>query len=233
MTDNLLEQTTKPEGVPEKFWDAEKGEMRIDALLESYKALERKMSGALPTPDSEESRLRIRKAMGMPETPEDYCVDCAHGLFEPDHDVNARLHAKGLTQEQVQEVYDLAAEKIVPMIAELAADFQADREVEKLINHFGGPESWKQISKQLHAFGQKNVAPDVFTNLSSSYEGVLALYRMMKSDEPGLPKRAEEINGKPDTSELQSMMRDPKYWREKDPSFVAKVTEGFKDIYGG
>jgi len=28
------------------------------------------------------------------------------------------------------------------------------------------------------------------------------------------------------------MMRDPKYWREKDPSFVAKVTEGFERMYG-
>jgi hypothetical protein len=29
------------------------------------------------------------------------------------------------------------------------------------------------------------------------------------------------------------MMRDPKYWRDKDPSYVAKVTEGFKKMYGG
>ncbi len=28
------------------------------------------------------------------------------------------------------------------------------------------------------------------------------------------------------------MMRDPKYWRDKDPAFVAKVTEGFKSVYG-
>jgi len=32
--------------------------------------------------------------------------------------------------------------------------------------------------------------------------------------------------------ELQSMMRDPKYWRDRDPAFVAKVTEGFKNLYG-
>jgi hypothetical protein len=28
------------------------------------------------------------------------------------------------------------------------------------------------------------------------------------------------------------MMRDPKYWRDQDPSFIAKVTEGFKRMYG-
>lgn len=35
-----------------------------------------------------------------------------------------------------------------------------------------------------------------------------------------------------DELELQSMMRDPKYWRDQDPSFVAKVTEGFQKLYG-
>ena len=35
-----------------------------------------------------------------------------------------------------------------------------------------------------------------------------------------------------DEAELSSMMRDPKYWRDKDPSFVAKVTEGFQNLYG-
>lgn len=229
MTDNL--PTQKPDNIPEKFWDAEAGQIRTEALLNSYLALERKLSGSLPTPDSDEAKLRIRKAMGMPETPDEYCVNCDHGLFEPDADVNSRLHAKGLSQEQLQEVYDLAAEKIVPMIAQLASDFNADREVEKLINHFGGTDSWKQVSKQLMAFGQKNLAPDVFMNLASSYEGVMAMHRMMKSDEPGLAKTSEPVSGKGDTLELQSMMRDPKYWREKDPAFVAKVTEGFKNIY--
>lgn len=28
------------------------------------------------------------------------------------------------------------------------------------------------------------------------------------------------------------MMRDPKYWRDQDPSFIKKVTEGFQKVYG-
>lgn len=31
----------RPESIPEKFWDAEKGEVRMDALLKSYQELER------------------------------------------------------------------------------------------------------------------------------------------------------------------------------------------------
>ena len=189
------------------------------------------MSGSLLAPDSEEGKERMHKALGKPESAEEYCVDCSHGLFEADSEVNERLHAKGLTQEQLQEVYDLAAEKIVPMMMDMAADFQADREVEKLINHFGGKDAWKQVSKQLMAFGQQNLTPGVFENLAGSYDGVMALYRMMKSEEPGLAKRSEAVSSSPDDAELQSLMRDPKYWREKDPSTINKVTEGFKTLY--
>jgi hypothetical protein len=35
-----------------------------------------------------------------------------------------------------------------------------------------------------------------------------------------------------DEKDLHSMMRDPRYWRDKDPSFIAKVTDGFQKIYG-
>lgn len=209
MTDNLLE------AIPEKFKDPETGEVRTQALLQSYKELEKKLS---QTP-------------GVPKSPDEYCVNCDHGLFEPDRDVNSRLHAKGFTQDQAQEVYDLAAEKLVPMIAELSADFQADREVERLVAHFGGPEKWREISRQLLAYGQKNLPADVLNGLSSSYEGVLALHRMMKGQTPAITRRSAEGQGTGEL-DLQSMMRDPRYWREKDPAFVAKVTEGFQKLFG-
>lgn len=216
MTINLLTEDLDPSMVPDKFKDPESGAIRVQALVNSYSELEKKMSGV----------------PGAPKSHEDYCINCEHGMFEPDSDVNQRLHAKGLTQEQVQEVYDLAAERMVPMIKEVAGDFNADREVEKLVDHFGGPQKWQEVSKQLLAFAQRNLPQDVLENLSSSYEGVLALYKMMKSEEPGL-KTAESTN--PNTAgehDLQSMMRDPKYWRDKDPAFVAKVTEGFQKVYG-
>ena len=163
----------------------------------------------------------------------DYKVDVSHGLFDVDPDVNHRLHRCGCTPEQVQEVYNLAAEKLVPMINMMHSDFSADREVEKLISHFGGAEKWKEVSRQLLAFGQRNLPPDVLDNLASSYEGVLALYRMMKSEEPGLKKATGTNPSAMDEKELQSMMRDPRYWRDKDPAYVAKVTEGFQRMYKG
>ena len=166
-----------------------------------------------------------------PKAPEDYKIDCSHGFFEPDAEINSRLHSKGFTQEQAQEVYNLASDKMIPMLNEMAADFRADREVEKLINHFGGEEQWREVSRQLLTFGQKNLPEDVLDNLSSSYKGVLALHRMMKAGEPGLNKSPAKNDDSISDAELSSMMRDPRYWKEKDPAFVAKVTEGFKKLH--
>lgn len=211
-TDTLLDDE-----IPAKFKDPETGALNVDALVKSYKALEQKMGSQT----------------GAPKSPDEYCVDCSHGLFDSDPEVNKRLHEKGFTNEQAQAVYDLAAEKMVPAINALAYDVKAERELEKLINHFGGADKWKEVARQLLAFGQKNMPADVLDNLSSSYEGVLALYRMMQSQEPSLKKEVDTVETSADEQELQSMMRDPKYWKDKDPAFIAKVTEGFKNIYGG
>lgn len=208
--ENLLEID-----IPQKFKDVKTGALDTQKLLASYKELEGHLSSR---PSAPKSHL-------------DYCIDCSHGMFNADEEVNKRLHDKGLTPEQVQEVYDLAAEKLMPMIRELAVEYQAEREVEKLVNHFGGSEKWKEVSRQLLAFGRQNMPEDVLDNMASSYEGVLALYRMMQNKEPSLQRHAAPSHDGPDEKKLISMMRDPKYWREKDPSFVEKVTKGFEGLY--
>lgn len=202
--------------IPDKFKDPQTGELKVDSLLTSYSELEKRLS----------------KTPSVPKSPDDYCVKCDHGYFSEDKELNAKLHAKGFTNDQVQTVYDLAAEKLVPLVFQIAADHSAERELEKLVKHFGGEEKWREMSRQLLAFGQKSLPTDVLETLSSSYEGVLSLHRMMKGEEPGLSRQAEPQGTGQGDLELQSMMRDPKYWRDQDPSFVAKVTEGFQKLYG-
>ena len=236
MTD-VMQQSQKPEqtvlNVPEKFRDPATGEVRLDALLNSYTELERKLSTMMPRPDTAEARKEVFKCLGCPDTPDAYQIDVSHGLFEPDQDINARLHAKGLTPDQVQEVYNLAAEKLVPAIVQMSQEFQADREVEKLAAAFGGPEKWQEVSRQLLAFGKQNLPPDALDSLASSYEGVMTLYKMMKGQEPAIGGATGASAAPAGERELQAMMRDPRYYRERDPAFVAKVTEGFQKMYGG
>lgn len=222
LTETEIENTAKPDGLPDKFWNAETGEVRVEALLKSYLALEQKLSQKKTEPTDT-----------PPESADKYDIKLASELLQNDPEVNARLHAKGFTNAQVQEVYDLAAEKLVPMIMDVMQDSQADREIERLVDHFGGAEAWARVAKQLYAFGQKNLPPEMLKSLASSYDGVLTLHRMMNE---GVGAGTKMKGGKtlsfhPDEKELGKMMRDPKYWRDRDPAYIAKVTEGFQELY--
>ena len=230
MSDKDAEQSIKPTGLPDKFWDVDKGEIRMEALVKSYLNLERRLSSSVPEPKDDETRERFLRAAGVPTSPDEYNVSVRDDLFEPDIELNKRLHAKGFNSEQVQEVYDLAVEQMVPLIMDMAAEFQAEREIERLIEHFGSEDKWREASRQMLMFGQKNLPAPVLEGLSSSFEGIMALHQMMAGDEPTM------MGGKTGLTfdrgkDLESMMRDPKYWKEKDPAFIAKVTEGFQNMY--
>lgn len=243
MTDNLLTAETpaeenvasdKPASVPDKFWDANTKEIRVDALLNSYLALEKRLSKMVPLPETDEDKKRLQKIMGLPDTADLYQVDLQSDLINIDPELNARLHAKGFTNEQVQEIYDLATEKLVPMILDMAAEFQADRELERLVKEFGGAEKWDITSKQLQEFGQKNLPPSAYEGLCCSYDGVMALYNMMKSgaNSPIAKDNSGSFDAL-DENGLRNMMQSPKYWRDRDPAFIAKVSEGFQRLYAG
>lgn len=46
---------------------------------------------------------------------------------------------------------------------------------------------------------------------------------LTRNDDPKLVEQAEE--------ELRAMMRDPRYWRDRDPQLLDAVSEGFKKLY--
>jgi len=224
----------RPSNIPEKFWDKKGKAINLGALVKSYQELERKLSGSLPRPETDEDRMKVFKALGQPDSHDQYDVDVSHGMFDVDEDLNRQMFEKGFTSDQVQAVYDLAAEKFVPMVFEIAQEFQADREVERLVSAFGGEEKWQEVSRQLLAYGKKNLPAHVLTNLASSFEGVMALYRMMKGQEPALEGDLFAMAGDVvaiSDDEMKKMMRDPRYWRDKDPSFVSKVTKAFQQKY--
>ena len=236
MDDNLLnkpidQMTDGDMKVPEKFLDPQTGELRTDALLKSYIALEKKLSQMGPSLADPEGRRRALKELGCPDCADDYDVDLSHGMFDLDPELNQRLYEKGFTNEQVQMLYDAAAEKLVPLVVELSAEFEADRELDRLVAEFGGAEKWQEVSRQLLAYGQKNLPADVLAGLAGSYQGVMALYRMMKTDQPAIDGGQDSAGGASE-NKLKTMMADPKYWKTKAPAYIAEVTKGFKTLYG-
>ena len=226
---------TRPPEVPEKFWDLARGEIRVDALLKSYLALEKLLSqraGAPGADASPEDLARFRAAMGIPEAPAGYAITAPHDLCCADDDINARLHAANFSNDQAQLVYDLAAERLLPLIAEAAAEFEADRQRATLIEHFGGAERFARIAAQLTAWGRANLPAPVLEALSTTAEGVLALEQMMRKGEPALPRDGAAAPAATSEEELRKMMRDPRYWRTREPDFIRRVSDGFRRLVG-
>ena len=206
----------RPTWLPAKFWDEENGQMRAEALARSYQALESRLGGA--------ARIDV------PDHPGAYDIYIDDDLLDVDDEINQRLHENGFTQSQAQLVYDLASERLMPMVAQIAAQYENAREVDRLHEHFGGAERFEAIRPQLRAWGEANLDATVFENLVASAEGVIAMHEMMKNREPTLMRAADSAPGNSEL-DLKRMMKDPRYWKDRDPAFVARVRQGFRSLY--
>ena len=222
----------RPESLPEKFWDNEKRAIRTDDLAKAYTELERRMSGYVPGPGSADWDSTLRRALEIPETPDGYKIEMKDDLLTIDPAVNARLHQAGFSPRQAQLVYDLAVERMVPLAAQLAAEARHEQTLERLTEEFGGAEKWNTLSGQIAAWGQRNLSREVYAALAASPDGIRAMRRLMESGEPSLgapggsPTPASE-------GDLREMMKDKRYWRDRDPAFIRAVTDGYRRLYDG
>ncbi len=224
---------SRPEYVPEKFWNADTGDVRIEMLAKSYAELERKFSARTEEPESggddewpgepPETELSVTDR---------YEIDTSHGLFEAEPEIDALLQEAGFTQAQAQLVYDLAAHVLTPVMSVAGTSHDDDVEEGRLVSHFGGRERWVEMSRQLRTWGKRHLPADVYDTLSSSYEGVLSLHRLMHADEPSV-LRGSGGTETTDEASLRRMIRDPRYWRDRDPSVIRRVSEGFNRLYPG
>jgi hypothetical protein len=241
-----------PDIVPAKFRDPDSGAVRVDALVKSYRALERKLGagahlGVTDDPDDAEfdpdadfDEAPEDELSGEPEadlddiddaTPaEDYAIETDHPWLESDPEINAALHDAGFTEEQAQLVYDLAAEKVVPLLESLVREIANLRGRTEVEAELGGPAGFEETARQLRAWGEANLPPDVYQALAASPNGVRVLRRLMASGEPALLPAG---NTKPglDEAGLRRLMDDPRYWRDAEPGIVRQVEDGFRRLY--
>ncbi|HTH16922.1 MAG TPA: hypothetical protein VL974_09735, partial [Magnetospirillum sp.] len=202
-------EVERPAQVPEKFWDAASGQIRTDALLRAYLDLERRMHTMVkvPGPDaSGDDVCGFRRAMGIPDQPEQYHIETSHEMLSSDPGVNSRLHAAGFSNPQAQLVYDLAHECMLPAMDRMAAEYDQRRHLDRLKDHYGGDARWSETARQVSAWGKANLPRDVYASLSRSADGVIAMERMMASGEPTMGRAQTPREEAPDEVELKRMM---------------------------
>jgi len=158
-SETLLDEfdASRPDGLPEKFWDVSTGSVRTDSLLKSYLQLEKRFGD----PDAERT----------PATAEEYDILTEGSYVSVDPNLNEQLHEAGFTQTQAQMDYDLAGEYLFPLAGELASELDAQSQVDRLAQTFGGNDQWQEIAAQLSEWGRSNFPPEVFDALASTYDG--------------------------------------------------------------
>ena len=232
----------RPADMPEKFWDDAAGAVRVEALVKSYLELERKLgsgrreAGSEPELDNAPETAALVEDTAAPEPVQDAIIEAwtitsPHPLVEPDGELNELLRGAGFSQVQAQLVYDLAAQRLLPVLQDALGEIEAQQELERLQRHFGGAETWSHTARQLKSWAASHLDPAIHATLASSYEGVLALHQMMRASEPELLAGPGEGAAELSESALVEMVRDPRYWRQRDPEFIARVTAGFKRLY--
>ncbi len=217
------------EQIPEKFMNQD-GTLNSDALIKSYRELERKIGTmvSVPTDDADvATRTRFNRAIGVPENSSEYPT-C--DLFDDDGALREKFLEIGLTSTQVSKIYDIAKEYLSPVLTDLFDMQNQSSAMNELKNFFGGTEKMNDALVAINAFGEKFLPRDAFDALCASPQGIQSIYRMMTSMEPDVQMQKNVSENLTD-SDLRRMMRDPKYWRDHDAEYIRKIENGFKKLY--
>jgi len=227
-------ETQIPEYIPEKFWDTDRNEIKVEELGASYKALEQKLG--MRTEDLvrqvQEDYENQRKSsvpesyeVRIPEVPEDVEI-----TVDPEQELVKSWQQICKDNGLSQEVFDQGVAAFVNN--EIAGLPNLQEEMSKL-----GDNARERI-EAADLWSKKYLSTDAYdaiANLASTAEGVKALEEIMSlSKSKPLPNTNTVVDVELDERDLQSMMQDPRYWKEgmKDPSYIAKVTNLYQKKYG-
>ena len=213
---------TRPDNVPEKFWDAEKGSIRTDALLTSYTELEGRLGSApaasqspATTPAQEAQVQQTLQANGLDIASFNAEYNANGGLSPESY---AKLAAAGLDRNFVDS-YIAGQEAIA------SADIQA------VYAEVGGEAEFQKVQ----TWAKANLPPSTlkaFNNivdtgdrdsLIMAISGLQAKYVAANGKEPklvnGMPGSA--VDGYRSKAEIVAAMGDPRY--RKDEAYRADV----------
>lgn len=193
----------RPPWLPEKF-------KKPEDMVQSYKELE------------------TRLAEG-PKPPETYEVTDPDGqpVELSEHDVEVMKEAK-LTNDQAQAMVQYFHDIVVPELT------QAQAEVQKanLANEWNVQADSEQFMRrlgQVKAWANQNLPEDVVKELSRSATGVNSIYKMMETGFKATQVNGQTTQGRPDRSELQKLMDDPRYWT--DDTYKNEVRKKFQEAF--
>lgn len=203
----------KPDNVPDKFWDAEKGEVRVEALLQSYSHLEK--NGAQPAP----AEVQIGEAEGA----EAAATETAKGAGLDYAALTEKVIANGSLDDTDYQAFEKAGvpRQMVDEYVEMKKG-ETERARVATTEYIGGEEATAQLlewaaksldegekavfNAQLKGPGWKAAVDTLKTRMAAASP---------KADEPKLVTNggspAGSSAGYPSRNDFNAAMRDPRY----------------------
>lgn len=215
----------KPDWVPAKFWDAEKGEVMTEEMSKSYASLEQKLSSnEKPAADdgdanADEPGDEAAVPDSVDQSLQDQVVDEYMEKGELSEDTYAKFEKIGISKEMVDDYIAGQEARSVGMTAELT-------------DIAGGPDEFTAIVQ----WGKQNLSEGEFNafqnSMGQSMEAAkLAIYGLKGryvAAEGSAPQLRSGNNSNPSTgaayesrAQMTADMKDPRY--KIDPAFQQAV----------
>ncbi|MFW5920622.1 MAG: capsid assembly protein, partial [Polyangiales bacterium] len=221
----------RPDDIPEQFWDAEKGEVRVDALVKSHRDLRTKIARGEHQAPASADDYRLPQIEGVPE-----------GFIKSDDPgwkaVREAAHARGVPQADLEAVaapyikalYEAAGDQVPPDPEAQKAQREAAlrEEMAKL-----GPQGEQMVRSVgtwlagMKARGQLSGDEHQALRSISNADGVRALAKLreLAGEQPlGIdPSAASDIGSERQAREL---LREGYQLGEQNPEGRRKIEEG-------
>ena len=231
--ENNEQQVTRPEYIPEKFWDAENKTTNIEAMASSYNALEKKL-GARTEDLAKSVREDIANEIKA-NAPENYEVkapdDMPEGVdFQVSEDQPILEWWKGFAKERGLNQNEFNSGISAFVKNELSNTPDPNEEMRKL-----GDNSKERV-EAANAWSKKYLSQDAYNAIRSvaqTSEGIKAIEEIMNLNKDAPLPKESVIEAAPDALDLRSMMADPRYWKDgaKDPAYIKRVTELYEKTF--
>jgi len=193
----------RPENIPEKFWDTEKGEARFDDILKANKELETKLSS------------------GKHKMPKDgkYDLEGIHDQLDPEDamvgDFLDIARDEGLSQSSVERLVKFHLESMGALEGEVALQRESEmaklgRNADKVIS---GLDTWLNKFQSSGVLNKDELA--AIGTASRSAEFVAALNKIRRSSfEPTVPSSNQVEAPQASVDDLTSMMANELYGQD-------------------
>ena len=232
------EPAPRPEHIPEKFWDATKGEVNMEEFGKSYTNLEKYVGGKKEElRDQIVDELQQEAIAERPEKVEGYELPkLPEGVTEELVNANPMTDWwKNFCYENAydQEVYQEGINKYVDSYIGNQVDPDAEKQklgenadarldaVNSWASTFFSPEQYEVVSQ----------------TLGMNADGIEALERVMDSQKQSITRSNQVAQPeRPLTlDDVRSMMKDKRYFDpiEREQAYVKKVDDAFNRLYRG